>query len=94
MNLAKCEAFSFGSLQGEVSSVEPVQPNTETSLVKSKDIPQNSYIVTIDTPEQALQSGSRTCEVLPGMEGELKIIAKQEKLMDFFLRKLRFKTNV
>ncbi len=94
MKLSQCASFSFGALEGQVTSVEPLQPDADTDLVKSKDIPQNSYIVTINAPEKSLQSGSRICEVLPGMKGELKIMANQEKLMNFFLRKLRFKTNV
>lgn len=94
MNLSQCASFSFGTLQGQVTSVEPVQPGTETSLVKPEDIPKNSYMVTVETTEQKLRSGSRICEMLPGMRGELKIIARQEKLLNFFLRKLHFKANV
>lgn len=94
MNLSRCASFRMGTFRGNITSIEPLQPDVTADLAKSENIAQNSYRITAESSEQRLQSGSRTCELLPGMEGELTIIAKQEKLIDFFLRKLRFKTNV
>ena len=94
LNLAECASFSFGSLPGQISSIQPAQSELAANLSKSDNIPDNSHIVTVEAKARALQSGARTCELLPGMEGELTIIAKQEKLLNFFLRKLRLKTNI
>ena len=93
IRLSDCPAFRFGSLQGQVSSVEPVQPTSENNLGATNTPSEQLYSVTIDNNEQSLQSGSRTCELLPGMQGEVTIIAKQEKLFSFLLRKLRLNAN-
>nr|MBX2864871.1 HlyD family efflux transporter periplasmic adaptor subunit [Leptolyngbyaceae cyanobacterium MAG.088] len=69
MNLSECAFFRFGSLEGQVSSVEPVQPDLEINIGRLKTAPKNSHMVTIKTAEQDLQANSRTCELLPGMQG-------------------------
>ena len=92
MNLASCRFLSFGSLQGQVSSIEPGQIETGTN---PSAIPlESSYLVTVETNAKNLQSGSRTCELSPGMQGELKIITKQEQLLTFILRRLRLKNRI
>ncbi len=91
MNLPNCAPSRFGSLSGEVSSIELAQPDVKDDV--AKNVSEDTYMVTVKTQAETLQSGSRTCKLLPGMEGEVTIIAKQEKLLNFFLRKLRFKTN-
>ena len=92
MNLASCAFLSFGSLQGQVSSVEPVQIDAGTNPSAIRLDP--SYLITVETNAKNLQSGSRTCELSPGMKGELEIITKQEQLLTFILRRLRLKTSI
>ncbi|MEM8612895.1 MAG: HlyD family efflux transporter periplasmic adaptor subunit [Cyanobacteria bacterium P01_H01_bin.105] len=92
--LSECPVFSFGSLSGQVSSVSPAYRPTETNLANLGSVPNNTHVVAATANQQAMQSGSRLCELLPGMTGELTIITKQEKFLDFFLRKLRLKTDI
>lgn len=86
IQLDNCETSAFRTLKGEVSSVEPAaEPMSSTD---------NGYTVTVAANPQTFKSDSNTCELLPGTEGEVTIITKQEKLLDFFLRKLRLQSNV
>ena len=90
MRLSECPAFQFGSLHGQIRSIAPVQPAPDDSSALAA--PQQ-HTVTVNNNMSPLQAGSRTCELLPGMQGELTIIVKQEKLLNFLLRKLRLQTN-
>ena len=90
INLANCKSFRLRPLKGHISSVKPAAPPTSSVLLNTAE---NSYTVTVEADEQELQTNSNTCRLLPGTEGEITIILKQEKLSDFFLRKLRLRTN-
>ncbi len=94
INLSQCAVLSFGSLPGQVTSVEPVSPDIGVNLTQSATSPEKIYRVAVETNAKSLHSSSHTCELLPGMEGELTIITKQEKLLHFFLRKLRLKASI
>lgn len=88
--LSDCAPLSFGHLEGQVQSIELAQADP-ILLAREGLSEKNAHVVTVETEEQALQSALRTCELLPGMQGELTIITKQEKLLNFFLRKLRLR---
>lgn len=92
ISLSSCTVLSFGTLQGQVTSIEPA--DTEISPTQSANRLEKTYQVTVETNAKNLHSDSRTCELLPGMEGELTIIVKQEKLLNFFLRKLDLRTII
>ncbi|NEQ53303.1 MAG: HlyD family efflux transporter periplasmic adaptor subunit [Leptolyngbya sp. SIO3F4] len=91
INLSNCKPFSFGSMQGQVSSIEPTTISQSSEFTQTAE---SKYNVTVKAESQEVKSGLRTCKLLPGIKGEITIISKQEKLWDFFLRKLRFKANV
>lgn len=91
INLSNCKTFSFTPLKGQVSSIEPTKISQDA---KSVEVTESKHTVTVQADAQEVQTGSRTCKLLPGTEGEITIITKQEKLLDFFLRKLRLKPNV
>lgn len=90
MALSDCAPLSFGHLEGQVQSIEPAQADP-ILLAREGLSEKNAHVVTVETEEQFLQSALRTCQLLPGMQGELTIITKQEKLLNFFLRKLRLR---
>ena len=77
-------SLGYVGLKGNVSSVESAE------LVPGKE----KYKVTVDAIPEEEQPEASQCQLLPGMEGEITVIAKQEKLLNFFLRKLRLKANV
>ncbi|MEO0395318.1 MAG: HlyD family efflux transporter periplasmic adaptor subunit [Cyanobacteria bacterium P01_A01_bin.137] len=84
----------YNPLEGQVASIQPVA-QTPSFSTTGDAIAQNtpkSYLVTVEAHSQ--DAGSNTCKLLPGKRGEVTIIARQEKLSDLFLRKLRLKTNV
>lgn len=90
MALSECAPLSFGHLEGQVRSIEPAAVDS-ISLAPEDLSESNTYMVTVETEKQALQSALRTCELLPGMQGKLTIVTQQEKLLNFFLRKLRLR---
>ncbi|MEM9484211.1 MAG: HlyD family efflux transporter periplasmic adaptor subunit [Cyanobacteria bacterium P01_F01_bin.116] len=88
INLANCKPVRFQPLPGQVSSIEPIISGSNPAVSGGR-----SYTITIEPDAEELQSAPANCQLLPGMEGEITIIARQEKLFDFFLRKLRLKKN-
>lgn len=84
IRLNHCSSLSSIGLKGSISAVESVE------LTPGKE----KYKVTVDAAPGEEQLEANQCQLLPGTEGEITIIAKQEKLLNFFLRKLRFNTNV
>ena len=92
MTLSNCAPVSFGPMRGNVSSIEPTGSRTGSSTNFASR--QDSYVVTVAAQTQTLQVGPRTCDLLPGMKGKLTIITRQEKLLNFFLRKLRLQASV
>lgn len=88
IKLANCEPVRFRPLPGQVSSITP-----STSASSPGAIGSDTYTITVEPDAEELQAASDSCQLLPGTEGEITVIAKEEKLLDFFLRKLRLKTN-
>ena len=88
INLVNCKPVRFRPLPGQVSSIEPTVSGSNLGAASG-----NSYIITIEPDAEELQLAPDDCQLLPGTEGEITIIAKQEKLLDFFLRKLRLNKN-
>ena len=95
INLASC-TYNFGILEGKVKSIEKVTPQSAESFVAVDDpaVDTNQHLVTVETIANPGETGALPCKLLPGAEGEINIIAKQERFLNFFLRKLRFSTNV
>lgn len=89
-----CKVSNFGFLEGSISSIEPgqVSPNSNSSKTNITSN-QDPYIAMVEINKEELNTSPHTCEFLPGTEGELTIITRQEKFFNFFLRKLRLKTN-
>ncbi|MEM9976105.1 MAG: hypothetical protein AAF808_00595 [Cyanobacteria bacterium P01_D01_bin.2] len=90
INLSNCGP-GYDPLEGQVASIQPVA-QTPSFSTTGDAIAQNNYVVTVETNSQ--DAGSNTCKLLPGTKGDITIIARQEKLSDLFLRKLRVKTDV
>ena len=89
IDLSNCGSNS-DPLQGQVTSIQPVAQTPSFST--AGDAIAQSYMVTVEANSQ--DADSNTCKLLPGTKGDLTIIARQEKLSDLLLRKLRLKTNV
>ncbi|MEL6332902.1 MAG: hypothetical protein AAFQ76_09965 [Cyanobacteria bacterium J06626_26] len=84
----------YDLLEGQVASIQPIAQTpgfSKTGDAIAQTTPK-SYVVTVEANPQ--DAGANTCKLLPGTKGEITVIARQEKLSDLFLRKLRLKTNV
>lgn len=98
MQVSACPLSMFGILPGKVKSVSPDTnslnnlSNNETAM-PSTQVTQPGYTIIVEPKKQFLQTGQRTCELLPGAEGRLTIISRQETVLSFLLRKVRLQTN-
>lgn len=96
MQVSACPVSVFGTLPGKVKLVSP-DTNPLNSLSEnetpSAKVTQPGYTVIVEPKKQFLQGGKRTCELLPGAEGGLTIISRQETVLSFLLRKVRLRTN-
>ncbi|MEA5465328.1 HlyD family secretion protein [Leptothoe sp. PORK10 BA2] len=98
ITLSTCRGLGAKPIEGEVSAIAPIDQTLSSSFIDTDAIAQSSggYLVTVEakSPDiQAGSAGSSGCKLLPGATGEVTIMAKQEKLLDLFLRKLRLKIN-
>lgn len=96
INLNSCEYSNFGILEGEVKAVEALTPQSAESFISEAPSVGNTnqHIVTIETNTDTRETGTQPCKLLPGAEGNVSIIAKQERFLNFFLRKLRLSRDV
>ena len=96
MQVSACPISTFGSLPGKVKSISPdtmSSNNTDSGTETPAQITQPGYTVIVEPQKQILQTGQRTCELLPGAEGRLTIISKEETVLNFLMRKARLQTN-
>lgn len=98
MQVSACPLSVFGTLPGKVKSVSPDTNSLNTSAdngteTSSAQITRPGYTVIVKPQKRILQTGQRTCELLPGAEGRLTIISKEETVLSFLLRKVRLQTN-
>ncbi|MEM6255105.1 MAG: HlyD family efflux transporter periplasmic adaptor subunit [Cyanobacteria bacterium P01_D01_bin.156] len=94
INLASCAYSNFGILEGEVADIQALTPELAEGFTAEDGLSPNfdQHMVTIVAkPDNSRQ---QTCKVLPGVNGEVNIIARQERFLNFVLRKLRFSSNV
>jgi multidrug efflux pump subunit AcrA (membrane-fusion protein) len=82
----------YGTLLGAVRtiSVDAVKPENTVSIVPTVSY----YEVTIESDRLYLHRGNQSYFIQPGMEVTADIIAKEETVLTFILRKARLLTNV
>ena len=90
LRISACPYPDYGTLKGEVTQVSPDAiatqgGSTEDNIANS----QGLYEVTIQPESLTLSQGAHQCGLQLGMEGEADIIAKEETVLKFFLRKAR-----
>ncbi|AFY57522.1 multidrug resistance efflux pump [Rivularia sp. PCC 7116] len=96
MQVSACPVSNFGSLPGKVKSISPDTMSTNTTDSGTEtpaQISQPGYTVIVKPQKQILQTNQRTCELVPGAEGRLTIISKEETVLSFLMRKARLRTN-
>ncbi len=90
MRISACPYPDYGVLKGEVTQVSPdaiqtVGGNSQETNTNA----QGLYEVTIKPESSTLSQGKSTCSLQLGMEGRADIIAKEETVLRFLLRKAR-----
>ena len=77
-------------MKGEVTQVSPDAISTQGGAGAANTANgQGLYEVTIQPESLTLSQGAHKCGLQLGMEGEVDIIAKEETVLKFFLRKAR-----
>ncbi len=101
MKVSACPYPDYGTLKGTVSNIAPdsITPqNSDSSSNNSKTSAQNLaagfYQITIKPESLALGKGKKQCKIQVGMEGKADIIAQEETVLKFLLRKARLLTDL
>jgi multidrug efflux pump subunit AcrA (membrane-fusion protein) len=102
MRVSACPYPDYGTLKGTVQSVSPDARNPRDNAgvnsagASSANVSQSGgvYEVTIEPEKFQLTAGSRQCAIVAGMEGSVDIIAKNETVLTFILRKARLLTDL
>lgn len=97
MQVSACPVSTFGSLPGKVKSISPDTMSTNSSTdsgTETSQITQPGYTVIVEPQKRILQAGKLSCELIPGTEGRLTIISKEETVLNFLLRKARLQTDL
>ena len=94
MKVSACPYPDYGTLKGEViniapDSVTPQSSNSNSSNTSSPNLEAGFYQVTIKPESLALGKGKNQCRIRLGMEGKADIIAQEETVLQFLLRKAR-----
>ncbi len=99
MKVSACPYPDYGTLKGKVKTISPDTIALQASGAAATDSTTTStpkaagsafYKVTIEPENLSLgRLGKRQCSISVGMEGTADIIAKEETVLQFFLRKAR-----
>lgn len=96
MRIDACPYSDYGILNGTVTGVSPdAIVTTQSDRSFSAANSNSSYFeVTLQPETNILSSKTRQCQLKPGMKAEVNIIAREETLLKFILRKARLFTNI
>ena len=96
MKVSACPYPDYGTLKGKVNDLAPdsitSQGNSNiphSATTSSLNLAAGFYRVTIEPESLALGKGKNRCEIQLGMEGRAEIIAQEETVLQFLLRKSR-----
>ncbi len=96
MKVSACPYPDYGTLKGVVSDIAPdsIAPqgnsaSSNSSTTSSPNLEAGFYEITIKPESLALVKGKNQCKLQLGMEGRADIIAQEETVLKFLLRKAR-----
>ncbi|NEP33405.1 MAG: HlyD family efflux transporter periplasmic adaptor subunit [Moorea sp. SIO3B2] len=90
MRVSACPYSDFGTLMGRVIAISPDTKNYR-SQTDNFSVANSSYEISIQPENLKLYSGTRTCTIRLGMEGQVDIISREETVLEFMRTKLRSK---
>ncbi len=101
MKVSACPYPDYGTLKGKVNDLAPdsITPqgnsnSPNSAATSSPNLAAGFYRVTIEPENLALGKGQNRCEIQLGMEGRAEIIAQEETVLQFLLRKSRLITDL
>ena len=101
MKVSACPYPDYGTLKGKVSKIAPdsIAPqdysdSSNNSKFSAQNLAASFYQVTIKPESLALGKGEKQCPIQLGMEGKADIIAQEETVLQFLLRKARLVTDL
>ena len=101
MKVSACPYPDYGTLKGKVrdfapDSITPQGSNSSSnsSTASSPNLAAGFYQVAIEPESLALGKGKNKCVLQLGMEGKADIIAQEETVLQFLLRKARLITDL
>ena len=92
IKVSACPYPDYGTLKGVVKDIAPdsIAPQANSaSSNSSTNLEASFYQVAIEPETLALGKGKNQCGLQLGMEGQADIIAKEETVLQFLLRKSR-----
>lgn len=96
MRITACPYTDYGTLEGTVKAIAPdtgkgdaSSSSSASSSSQTNDTNNRSFEVTIKPIESSFGTAQRQCQIQAGMEASTSIIAQEETVLQFFLRKAR-----
>ena len=97
MKVSACPYPDYGTLKGRVTNIAPdsIAPQVNSASSKtSTNLETGFYRVAIEPETLTLGKGDNQCQIQLGMEGQADIIAREESVLHFLLRKSRLIVNL
>jgi HlyD family type I secretion membrane fusion protein len=96
MRVSACPYPDYGVLNGHVSRIseDTVKPPANEASLNAEPSRNAFYEVTIAPERRSLGRGQHQCVIQSGMEGSVDIIAREETVLRFLLRKARLLTDL
>lgn len=86
MRISACPFSQFGTLPGVVRTISP-DANSTTENENNGQVGDTFYNVMVEPQKLTLKAGDKECPIQSGIEGRAEIIAREETIFDFILRK-------
>ena len=90
MRVSACSYADFGTLGGTVLAISPDTKNSTSGTNTAEN--NANYEISIQPNSQNLQHSERNCAIRAGMEGRVDIIAQEETVLNFVLKKAKLNT--
>lgn len=89
MRVSACPYPDYGTLKGKVTHIAQDTTKPQGDETKAISPTGNFYEVTITPESLSIGQKNNQCAIELGLEGNVDIIAKEETVLSFFLRKTR-----